>query len=95
MASFPSNEDRSYAASGLTADDAVFRHLAQTYIENHPIMKMDNPGCPDDPHKSFEDGITNCLTLKSGLVSKWNSSELWFGVLFVHRGNAGLQLPQG
>ncbi|RXN14352.1 carboxypeptidase D-like protein [Labeo rohita] len=56
MASFPSDEEHPYAASGLTADDAVFRHLAQTYIENHPIMKMDNPGCPDDPHKSFEDG---------------------------------------
>ncbi|KAL1252552.1 hypothetical protein QQF64_017245 [Cirrhinus molitorella] len=56
MASFPSDDGSSYATSGLTADDAVFRHLAQTYIENHPIMKMDNPGCPDDPNKHFGGG---------------------------------------
>ncbi|XP_073681191.1 carboxypeptidase D, b [Garra rufa] len=51
MASIPSDDGSSYAS-----DDAVFRHLAQTYIENHPIMKMDNPDCPDDPNKHLGDG---------------------------------------
>lgn len=58
MATYPFDDGRSYATSGLTADDALFRHLAQTYTENHPIMRMDNPGCPDDPDKSLGDGIT-------------------------------------
>lgn len=57
MASFPFDDSSSSASSGLTADEALFRHLAQTYTENHPIMRMDNPGCPVDPSKSFEDGI--------------------------------------
>ncbi len=58
MATYPFEDGSSYATSGLTADDALFRHLAQTYTENHPIMKMDNPGCPDDPDKSLRDGMT-------------------------------------
>ncbi|KAK9955727.1 hypothetical protein ABG768_015583 [Culter alburnus] len=56
MASFPFDDSSSSASSGLTTDEALFRHLAQTYTENHPIMRMDNPGCPVDPKKSFEDG---------------------------------------
>lgn len=79
-ASFPFDDGSSSASPGLTADEDLFRHLAQTYTENHPIMSMDNPDCPVDPNKSFGDGITNCWTLKSGILIKWNSIELWFGV---------------
>ncbi|XP_042604190.1 carboxypeptidase D, b isoform X2 [Cyprinus carpio] len=55
-ATYPFDDGSSYATSGLTADDAVFRHLAQTYTENNPIMKMDNPGCSDIPDKHLGDG---------------------------------------
>uniref|UniRef100_A0A8C1YYD4 Carboxypeptidase D, b n=1 Tax=Cyprinus carpio TaxID=7962 RepID=A0A8C1YYD4_CYPCA len=55
-ATYPFHDGSSYAASGLTTDDALFRLLTHTYTENHPIMKMKNPDCPDDPNKSFGDG---------------------------------------
>ncbi|KAG1970038.1 carboxypeptidase D, b isoform X2 [Pimephales promelas] len=55
-ASFPFDDDSSSASPGLIADEDLFRHIAQTYIEKHPIMNMDNPDCPGDPNKSFRDG---------------------------------------
>lgn len=90
-ASFPFDDGS--ASPGLIADEDLFHYLAQTYTENHPIMSMDNPDCPVDPNKSFGDGITNCWTLKSGILTKWNSIELWFGVaggmqdFNYHKGN--------
>uniref|UniRef100_A0A672RRC1 Carboxypeptidase D, b n=1 Tax=Sinocyclocheilus grahami TaxID=75366 RepID=A0A672RRC1_SINGR len=57
MATYPFDDGSSYATAELTADEAVFRHLAQTYTENHPIMRMDNPDCPDVPDKNLGDGI--------------------------------------
>ncbi|XP_065143505.1 carboxypeptidase D, b isoform X2 [Paramisgurnus dabryanus] len=62
VASYPFDDSSSHKTSGLyssTADDALFRYLAQTYAENNPIMRMGEPHCPDDPNKHFKDGITN------------------------------------
>lgn len=62
VASYPFDDTSSHKSSGLyspTADDALFRHLAQTYAENHPVMKMGEPHCPDNPNQSFKDGIAN------------------------------------
>lgn len=53
MASYPFEDDSSYARSG---DDALFRNLAQAYTENHPVMRTGNADCPDDPSKSSGDG---------------------------------------
>uniref|UniRef100_A0A673INX5 Carboxypeptidase D, b n=1 Tax=Sinocyclocheilus rhinocerous TaxID=307959 RepID=A0A673INX5_9TELE len=85
MATYPFYDGSSYVTSGLTTDDALFRHLTRTYTENHPIMKMNNPDCPEDPNKSFGDGITNCLILKSwGMQNynyfKGNCFEVTFGL---------------
>uniref|UniRef100_A0A1A8RAE8 Carboxypeptidase D, a n=1 Tax=Nothobranchius pienaari TaxID=704102 RepID=A0A1A8RAE8_9TELE len=40
-------------------DDNLFRFLATVYSQNHPEMKTGHPNCPDTPHETFEDGITN------------------------------------
>ncbi|XP_051537619.1 carboxypeptidase D, b [Myxocyprinus asiaticus] len=61
VASYPfdssSHETSGYYSS--TPDDALFRYLARTYAENHPIMRMGRPYCLDDPNRRFKDGITN------------------------------------
>uniref|UniRef100_A0A671QNQ1 Carboxypeptidase D-like n=1 Tax=Sinocyclocheilus anshuiensis TaxID=1608454 RepID=A0A671QNQ1_9TELE len=75
MATYPFDDGSSYATSGLTADDAVFRHLAQTYTENHPIMRMDNPGCPDVPDKNLGDG-----GMQDYNYFKGNCFEVTFGL---------------
>ncbi|XP_067280884.1 carboxypeptidase D, b [Pseudorasbora parva] len=54
--SFPFDDSSSSASPGQTADEAVFHYLAQTYTENHPIMRLDDPGCPVVPYKSCSDG---------------------------------------
>ncbi|XP_056586913.1 carboxypeptidase D, b isoform X2 [Triplophysa dalaica] len=62
VASYPFDDTSSHETPGHyspTADDALFRHLAQMYAKNHPVMKMGEPHCPDDPNQSFKDGITN------------------------------------
>ncbi|XP_026051165.1 carboxypeptidase D, b [Carassius auratus] len=56
MATYPFDDGSSYATSGLTTDVSMFRHLAQTYIKNHPIMRSDKPGCPGVPEKHSGDG---------------------------------------
>ncbi|XP_052393456.1 carboxypeptidase D isoform X2 [Carassius gibelio] len=74
-ATYPFNDDRSNAASGLTTDDALFRHLTHTYTVNHPIMKMNNPDCPDDPNNSFGHG-----GMQNYNYFKGNCFEVTFGL---------------
>ncbi|KTF93361.1 hypothetical protein cypCar_00044092, partial [Cyprinus carpio] len=74
-ATYPFHDGSSYAASGLTTDDALFRLLTHTYTENHPIMKMKNPDCPDDPNKSFGDG-----GMQNYNYFKGNCFEVTFGL---------------
>uniref|UniRef100_A0A9J8AYY3 Carboxypeptidase D, b n=1 Tax=Cyprinus carpio carpio TaxID=630221 RepID=A0A9J8AYY3_CYPCA len=78
-ATYPFHDGSSYAASGLTTDDALFRLLTHTYTENHPIMKMKNPDCPDDPNKSFGDGITT-WGMQNYNYFKGNCFEVTFGL---------------
>ncbi|KAL7853622.1 hypothetical protein AOLI_G00204660 [Acnodon oligacanthus] len=62
VASYPFDDSSSHIASGVyshSPDDALFRYLAQTYAENHPVMKEGRPQCPYDPDEVFKDGITN------------------------------------
>lgn len=62
VASYPFDDSPSHAESGeysRSPDDALFRHLALVYAQNHPIMKTGNPNCPDEPNETFKDGITN------------------------------------
>lgn len=44
-----------------TPDDDVFRRLAKTYSQAHPIMHLANPkwNCTDQKEEHFIDGITN------------------------------------
>lgn len=44
-----------------TPDDDVFRHLAKSYSQAHPIMHLANPkwNCTGQKEKHFIDGITN------------------------------------
>jgi len=44
-----------------TPDDDVFRHLAKTYSQEHPVMHLANPkwNCTDQKEEHFIDGITN------------------------------------
>uniref|UniRef100_A0A673IYW7 Carboxypeptidase D, b n=1 Tax=Sinocyclocheilus rhinocerous TaxID=307959 RepID=A0A673IYW7_9TELE len=79
MATYPFYDGSSYVTSGLTTDDALFRHLTRTYTENHPIMKMNNPDCPEDPNKSFGDGITN-WGMQNYNYFKGNCFEVTFGL---------------
>ncbi|XP_065663619.1 carboxypeptidase D isoform X1 [Hydra vulgaris] len=50
----PTGEDK-YTAS---PDDTLFRYLATTYANAHPMMHFGN-GCPEDPQETFNNGITN------------------------------------
>ncbi|XP_062872508.1 carboxypeptidase D [Trichomycterus rosablanca] len=62
VASYPFDDSASHAESGVyspTPDDALFRHLAEVYAKNHPIMKTGKPQCADEPGETFKDGITN------------------------------------
>lgn len=44
-----------------TPDDDVFRRLAKTYSQGHPVMHLANPkwNCTDQKEEHFIDGITN------------------------------------
>uniref|UniRef100_A0A672T2F1 Carboxypeptidase D-like n=1 Tax=Sinocyclocheilus grahami TaxID=75366 RepID=A0A672T2F1_SINGR len=79
MATYPFYDGSSYVTSGLTTDDALFRHLTRTYTENHPIMKMNNPDCPEDLNTSFGDGITNG-GMQNYNYFKGNCFEVTFGL---------------
>uniref|UniRef100_A0A671RGI3 Carboxypeptidase D, b n=1 Tax=Sinocyclocheilus anshuiensis TaxID=1608454 RepID=A0A671RGI3_9TELE len=79
MATYPFYDGSSYVTSGLTTDDSLFRHLTRTYTENHPIMKLNNPDCPEDPNKSFGDGITN-WGMQNYNYFKGNCFEVTFGL---------------
>ncbi|KAK1788062.1 hypothetical protein P4O66_016539 [Electrophorus voltai] len=62
LASYPFDDTISHIMLGVysPADDAaLFRYLAQTYAQNHPIMREGRAQCPDDPNEKFKDGITN------------------------------------
>lgn len=83
MASYPFEDDSSYARSG---DDALFRNLAQAYTENHPVMRTGNADCPDDPSKSSGDGIAAYLTFSSMFLTNQNSMKLCCP-LCVHSGS--------
>ncbi|XP_065571003.1 carboxypeptidase D-like isoform X2 [Artemia franciscana] len=55
-------------------DDAVFRHLASVYSENHPIMHKGNPCDGFFLGEKFQDGITNGAEWYSvsGGMQDWN-----------------------
>lgn len=62
VASYPFDDSASHQGENhysQSADDALFRHLALVYSQNHPVMKTGQPDCPDSPGESFKDGITN------------------------------------
>lgn len=62
VASYPFDDSASHKRTGQysqSADDALFRHLALVYSQNHPVMKTGEPKCPDTPEETFKDGITN------------------------------------
>lgn len=80
VASYPFDDTSSHETPGHyspTADDALFRHLAQMYAKNHPVMKMGEPHCPDDPNQSFKDGITNGAEWYDveGKLTVWHFTE--------------------
>ena len=54
--SSPSLKDNAYSKS---PDDTLFRHLALTYAQNHPVMKAGEAPCKEYPDEKFENGITN------------------------------------
>lgn len=62
VASYPFDDSASHQEQNhysQSADDALFRHLALVYSQNHPVMKTGQPYCPDNIGESFQDGITN------------------------------------
>uniref|UniRef100_A0A8C6KAB7 Carboxypeptidase D, a n=1 Tax=Nothobranchius furzeri TaxID=105023 RepID=A0A8C6KAB7_NOTFU len=62
VASYPFDDSASHMRGGFysrSEDDNLFRFLAMVYSQNHPEMKTGHPNCPDTPHETFEDGITN------------------------------------
>uniref|UniRef100_A0A672JK26 Peptidase M14 domain-containing protein n=1 Tax=Salarias fasciatus TaxID=181472 RepID=A0A672JK26_SALFA len=60
VASYPFDDSVSHKDQySQSADDALFRHLALVYSQNHPVMKTGQPYCPDNAAESFKDGITN------------------------------------
>ncbi|XP_041796118.1 carboxypeptidase D isoform X2 [Chelmon rostratus] len=62
VASYPFDDSASHQRQGSysqTADDSLFRYLAQVYSHNHPVMKTGQPNCSDDLEETFEDGIIN------------------------------------
>ncbi|TRY57321.1 hypothetical protein DNTS_008903 [Danionella cerebrum] len=71
--SYPFDHGRSDGNSILAADDALFHFLAQTFRENHPVMRMNDPGCLENPDKSSEDG-----TMQDYNYLKGNCFEVTF-----------------
>ncbi|XP_076836499.1 carboxypeptidase D, b isoform X2 [Brachyhypopomus gauderio] len=62
MARYPFDDSDSHLMPGgysPSHDDALYRHLAQTYTQNHPSMREGKPQCQDDPNEKFKDGVTN------------------------------------
>ena len=61
VASYPydSNKEMSNRGYSKSPDDNLFRHLALSYAQNHPVMKTGKPSCPMDKGETFKDGITN------------------------------------
>ncbi|XP_060595456.1 carboxypeptidase D-like isoform X2 [Ruditapes philippinarum] len=58
VASYPFDDSQSHRPTGVYSkapDDAVFKHLAQTYSNNHLTMHSNSPRCGD----RFTGGITN------------------------------------
>ncbi|KAM9734172.1 carboxypeptidase D [Menidia menidia] len=62
VASYPFDDSATHKSKGVysqSEDDKLFRFLALTYSQNHPVMKTGEPNCPDTPDERFLDGITN------------------------------------
>lgn len=62
VASYPFDDSPSHEQQGhysQTADDSLFRYLAQVYSRNHPVMRIGQPNCSDSMDETFQDGITN------------------------------------
>lgn len=62
VASYPFDDSPSHEQQGhysQTEDDSLFRHLAQVYSYNHPVMRIGQPNCSDSIDETFKDGITN------------------------------------
>ncbi|KAG2459522.1 CBPD Carboxypeptidase, partial [Polypterus senegalus] len=62
VASYPYDDSPSHETAGVysrSPDDVVFKYLAKSYAEKHPLMQTGRPNCQDTPHETFKDGITN------------------------------------
>lgn len=62
VASYPFDDLASHPQEGhysQSPDDGLFRVLALTYSQNHPLMKTGQPRCPDALKETFKDGVTN------------------------------------
>ncbi|RXM92867.1 Carboxypeptidase D [Acipenser ruthenus] len=62
VASYPFDDSLKHKVTGEyspSSDDKLFRYLARSYAEHHPLMKTGEPHCPDTPDETFKDGITN------------------------------------
>lgn len=61
VASYPFDSSKSQDDSvySKSPDDVLFRHLALTYAQNHPVMKTSTAHCPKYPDEKFPNGITN------------------------------------
>ncbi|KAJ7995758.1 hypothetical protein DPEC_G00247910 [Dallia pectoralis] len=62
VASYPFDDSVSHEMAGYysrSVDDKLFKHLALTYAQKHPVMGTGEPNCPDTPDETFKDGITN------------------------------------
>ncbi|XP_060929705.1 carboxypeptidase D [Limanda limanda] len=62
VASYPFDDSAIHQEQGYysrSEEDSLFRYLAMTYSQNHPVMKTGLPNCPDNRAETFKDGITN------------------------------------
>ncbi len=90
IATYPFDDGSSYATSGLRADDALFRHLAQT-LHWEPSHYEDGQSWLSWRSRQKLGRWYNSLTLKSGLVHKWNSIELWLNDMVSCLCTGGMQ----
>ncbi|XP_019943891.2 carboxypeptidase D [Paralichthys olivaceus] len=62
VASYPFDDSSVHQQQGhysRSEEDSLFRSLAMTYSQHHPVMKTGIPNCPDANEETFTDGITN------------------------------------
>ncbi|XP_049952282.1 carboxypeptidase M isoform X1 [Schistocerca serialis cubense] len=78
----PNSMFQSYASTpSLTPDDDVFRHLALTYSENHPVMRLGGACKPGAP--SFSRGITNGAAWYPLTGGMQDFNYVWYGCMEI------------